>query len=131
VEQKPIYSHKVILGLRSHYFKELFDKPEGIFIEFSWRFLNGIGNITISIEDANYTLFRELLHFCYSPVISIAAKEDLANLRDLNNSKYKVIELSSSIEEKMNSFDSTQKLLETSAAIQTEMAPGIKTEVYS
>lgn len=74
-----------------------------------------------------------MIHFCYKPTLSFTDKEKLNNLKDLN-STYRVIELSEMIEEKLkeisnvnknNSISSLGSQLQTSAAIQTEMAPGI------
>lgn len=87
-----------------------------------------IGISEVKIE-APYEIVYELVHFCYKPTISIQDKDKLIHLQELNKT-YKVLELSEMIEEKLLPRGKTEEnslgvKLQTSAAIQTEMAPGI------
>lgn len=134
VAGKKIRAHKLILGLRSHYFKSLL-KDKGNLCTLYLLIYSELKELTL---DSNYELFNELIHFCYKPILSFTDKEKLNQLKDLNV-KYRVIELSEMIDEKIkelstnvnkgnanksNANPSLGSQLQTSAAIQTEMAPG-------
>lgn len=125
VEGKTIKAHKIILGLRSNYFKTLV-QDKGLSSNSLHSYPLGISNLVI---EAPYEIFYELVHFCYKPTIKFEDKDKLLHLKDLN-SKYKVLELSEMIEEELvprgkSEEESLGMKLQTSAAIQTEMAPGI------
>lgn len=125
VDGRSIRAHKLILGLRSNYFKQVLQKPGTsyhLFIPYlSDTKLMDIGN-------CDFNTFQELIRFCYKPVFTFKEKENLMKLQEVN-ATYRVIELNELIDEKLkasNSNSNSSKLasLQTSAAIQTEMAPG-------
>lgn len=77
--------------------------------------------------DAPYDLFLELVHFCYKPKFLNSDRQFLLGLKELNN-RFKVIQMTEMIDEQVNQSDSKNQLrksfMDTSAAIQLEMAPG-------
>lgn len=124
MEGKKIRAHKIVLGLRSHYFKGLF-KEKGIYVLLAPSLDLGLTELTI---ESNYEVFAELIHFCYKPTISFTDSAKLRQLKEMNL-QYEVLELSEIIEEKLKEITSNVNSslgfkLETSVVIQTEMATG-------
>jgi len=125
VEDKPIYCHKLILAIRSPYFQKVFENSKP----------NSNGEY-IWISDTPYTIFKELVHFAYQPLLD--EKFDVEQLNKLKaaNEKYAITDLTDLVNKRLDIIQKKTKSEKesdsfmTSAAIQLQMSPGLNNFNY-